>query len=99
MRKSYTAEFKARVALEAIKEESTIAEIASKYEVHPNQVTTWKKNFIENSAQLFIDKRTKKAKKHAEVKEERLYKTIGKLQVENEFLRKKYKQIYGKDPD
>lgn len=99
MRKSYTAEFKARVALEAIKEESTIAEIASKYEVHPNQVTTWKKNFIENSAQLFIDKRTKQAKKHVEVKEERLYKTIGKLQVENEFLRKKYKQIFGKDPD
>lgn len=99
MRKSYTAKFKARVALEAVKEESTIAEISSKYEVHPNQVTTWKKNFIENSDQLFIDKRTKKAKKHAEVKEESLYKTIGKLQVENEFLRKKYKQIFGKDPD
>lgn len=99
MRKSYTAEFKARVALEAIKEESTIAEIASKYEVHPNQVMTWKKNFTENASKLFIDKRTKKAKKHAEVKEEGLYKTIGKLQVENEFLRKKYKQIFGKDPE
>jgi transposase-like protein len=99
MRKSYTAEFKARVALEAVKEESTISQIASKYELHPNQVTTWKKNFLENLSQLFVDKRTKKAKKQAEVKEERLYKTIGKLQVENEFLRKKYKQIFGKDPD
>ena len=99
MRKSYTAQFKAKVALEAVKEESTITEIASKYEVHPNQVTTWKKNFIENSSQLFVGKRTKKAKKQAEVKEERLYKTIGKLQVENENMKKKYKQIFGKDPD
>ncbi len=99
MRKSYTAEFKSKVALEAIKEESTIAEIASKFEIHPNQVLNWKKQFIENAAKLFVDKRTKKGKNSEEVKEEELYKTIGKLQVENEFLRKKYEKVFGKKPD
>jgi transposase-like protein len=101
MRKSYSAEFKAKVALEAVKEESTINEIASKYELHPNQVITWKKTFNENLSQLFIDKRTRKGRKEKEKENnsDMLFKKIGELQVENEFLRKKYKQIFGKDPD
>lgn len=99
MRKRYSAEFKSRVALEAVKEESTINEIASKYEVHPNQVTNWKKIFLGNSSQLFVDKRTKKSRKEQEDKSDMLYKKIGQLEVENEFLRKKYKQIFGKDPE
>lgn len=99
MRKSYTSEFKTKVSLEAVKEQSTIAEIASKYDLHPNQVINWKKKFLENVPQIFADKRRKKARKERANKEENLYKTIGQLQVENEFLRKKYKQIYGKAPD
>ncbi len=99
MRNSYTAEFKAKVAIEATKEESTISEIALKYEIHPNMVINWKKKFLEKASAIFIDKRTKKGKKTKEVKEERLYKKIGILQVENDFLRKKYKQIFGKEPE
>ena len=99
MRKSYTAEFKSKVALEAIKEESTITDIGSKYKIHPNQVINWKKQFLGSASKLFVDKRTAKGKKQAELKEEQLYKAIGKLQVENEFLRKKYEKFYGKQPD
>ena len=99
MRKSYTAEFKSKVALEAVKEESTISEIASKYEIHPNMVINWKRQFIENASKLFIDKRTKKAREQRENNEEQLFKTIGKLQVENNFLRKKYEKIFGRKPD
>jgi transposase-like protein len=99
MRKSYTAEFKAKVALEAVKGEQTVSEIASKYEIHPNQVSTWKKQFLEKLPSLFVDKRTKKGMKNKEKKSEELYKTIGQLQVENGYLRKKYKQVYGREPD
>ena len=57
MRKSYTAEFKSKVALEAVKEESTISEIASKYEIHPNMVINWKRQFIENASKLWFSSR------------------------------------------
>ena len=99
MRKSYDAAFKAKVSLEAVKEESTISDIASKYEIHPNLVVNWKKKFLEKVPAIFIDKRTKQGKRTKEVKEERLYNKIGVLQMENDFLRKKYKQIFGKEPE
>ena len=99
MRKSYTSRFKAKVALEALKSENTISEIASKYEIHPNQVSAWKKQFLENMPSLFVDKRTQRAKKMKEDKTDELYKTIGQLKVENGFLRKKYKEIFGREPD
>lgn len=99
MRRSFTSEFKFKVVLEALREESTLAEIASKYEIHTNQILNWKKKLMEAAPALFADKRTKKSKQGEEQKEEALYKTIGVLKVENEFLRKKYKQVYGTDPD
>ena len=52
-RKQHSAEFKAKVAIEALKDQSTIAEIAQKYSIHPNQVTTWKKEFIANASVVF----------------------------------------------
>lgn len=99
MRKSYTAKFKAKVALEAVRGEQTISEIASKYEIHPNQVSSWKTKFMENLPDIFVDKRTKKAKKQNEKKSDELYKKIGQLEVENGYLRKKYKQVFGREPD
>lgn len=98
-RNVYTKEFKLKVALEAVKEESPIAEIASKHEVHPNQVTSWKKEFLDNASEIFErkGKKTKEKESQASTKEE-LFKQIGQLKVENEFLKKKYKQLYGKEP-
>jgi transposase len=98
MRKSFTSEFKFKVVLEALREESTLTEIASKYEIHTNQILNWKKQLLERAPSLFLDKRTKKSKQKEDQKEESLYKTIGVLKVENEFLRKKYKDVYGTDP-
>jgi transposase-like protein len=95
MRKSFDGNFKARVALEAIKEDKTIAEIAARFEVHPNQVGIWKKQALSNLAELFRDGRTKKVEEETEYSQDDLFKEIGQLKVENEFLKKKYKQILG----
>jgi len=98
MRTHYDKEFKAKVALEAIKGDKTIQELATLYGVHPNLVALWKKQLQENAPELFERSQKDKEKEAAEHKEEELYKEIGQLQVENEFLKKKYKQLYGTEP-
>ena len=90
-RRRYSEDFKARVALEAIKERKSISEIASEYEIHPNQVTQWKKQLLENASTSFKDGRKKKKKE--ENKEALLYQQIGKLQVELDWLKKKSKEL------
>jgi len=71
--------------LEAIKGEQTIAEIASQFEVYPNQIIKWKKKLLENVPSVFS------RRKDPEIEE--LYKKIGKQNIELEFLKKKYKQL------
>ena len=85
-RKKYPKELKARVALEAIKGEKTIAEISSEYEVHSNMVIKWKKQLKDNMADLFIRKNEKEP--DAEQKIDNLYKEIGRMQVETAWLKK-----------
>lgn len=87
-RKRYSAEFKARVALEAIREQKTVNEIASRYEVHPSQVTTWKKQALSELPQLFSDGRARAEKEEDELKAA-LYQQIGQLKVEVDWLKKK----------
>lgn len=89
MRKKISAELKAKVALEAVKGLKTVNEIASLYEVHPNQVCQWKKQFSENAATIFSSPAKKKGESQ-EVDTDGLFRKIGQLEVENEFLKKKW---------
>jgi putative transposase len=87
-RKTYSAEFKARVALAAIKGQHTINEIASTYSVHPNQVTQWKKQAVEAIPDSFSQHRAREARSDEELKAQ-LYQQIGQLKVELDWLKKK----------
>jgi len=87
-RKSYSSEWKAKIALEAIKGQRTINEIASDYKVHPTQIMKWKKQALEQMPEIFSDKREKKLQTDEELKA-KLYEQIGKLQVELDWVKKK----------
>ena len=87
IRRELTAAFKAKVALEAIRGHKTINEIASEFDVHPNQVSAWKKKLMEESAGIFSGK-SERREKDMEIEKERLYSQIGQLKVENDFLKK-----------
>ena len=86
-RKKYPKEFKARIALEALRDEKSIAEISSEYEVHSNMVSKWKKHLKDNMSEIFIRKNEQEP--DAERKIDNLYKEIGQIQVENAWLKKK----------
>jgi transposase-like protein len=98
MRKSYDKAFKAKVAVEAIRGEKTIQEIASAYSVHPNMVALWKSKLLEGAATVFDRTEKDNYNAEAERKQDELYRQVGKLQVECDFLKKKYRQLYGSDP-
>lgn len=88
MRKKHDSKFKARVTLEAIKGEKTIAEIASDYGVHPNLVGQWKQKALENLPDVFEKKENGRDKETEKILND-LYKEIGVMKVENDFLKKK----------
>ncbi len=98
MRKKYDKVFKAKIAIEAIRGEKTIQEISSLYEVHPNLVGRWKSELLEKAVMIF-DKTGKEAASavEAEKKEDELYRQVGKLQIENEYLKKTYRKLYGSE--
>lgn len=98
MHKRYDKEFKAKVALEALRGERTIQEIAAAYAVHPNLVSVWKKQVIESAGKLFEKEGKDKEAVATAAKQDELFRQIGQLQVENDFLKKKYKQLYGTEP-
>ena len=87
-RKRYDGTFKAKVVLESLKNEKTIAELASEYGVHPNQITQWRKQVLEDLPSLFSSNQARKEKAQEEEKDE-LLKQIGQLKVEVEWLKKK----------
>ena len=87
-RKNYQADFKAKVALEAVKGRLTINEISKQFEVHPNQISKWKKQFLESMPQIFDSSRQPQAERDEELTNQ-LYQQIGKLKVELDWLKKK----------
>jgi transposase-like protein len=87
-RRQFSAEFKARVAREALKEQKTLAELAAEYDVHPNQIAEWKKQLIEALPELFSRGRQQDREREEKLKD-RLYRQIGQLQVELDWLKKK----------
>jgi transposase-like protein len=86
-------DFKAKVAIEAIKGEKTINEIASLYEIHPNQVSQWKKLAIEKLPDVMADGRGKEVRQSQPVDEEKLHQKIGQQAIEIDFLKKKLRQL------
>jgi transposase-like protein len=87
-RRNHSAEFKARVALEAVKGIKSMSELASEYEVHPTQISKWKKQVLKELPGIFSDRRKQDADSEEELKA-RLYQQIGQLQVELDWLKKK----------
>jgi len=87
-RKNFSADFKAKVALEAIREGRTINEIASEHEVHPSQVTTWKRDALAGLKEIFTVRRGRK-KAEADANLESLYRQIGQLTMQLDWLKKK----------
>lgn len=93
-RRTLTGAFKAKVALEALQEKKTIAQLAAEYELHSNQISAWKKQLLEQSSTVFEQPVVVQEDPEEKLKEE-LFKQIGQLRVENEWLKKKSAQFLG----
>lgn len=87
-RKQYSGAFKAKIALEAVKGQRTVQELAAGYGVHPNQITTWKKQLIAEASDIFSGGRERRNAAE-DLEKAELYQQIGKLQVELDWLQKK----------
>ena len=86
-RNKYSAEFKAKVALAALKNEETVSDLAARFGVHPTMINNWKRALLDGAADIF-DK-GHKTRKQNEAHVDELYRQIGRLQVERDFLSKK----------
>lgn len=97
-RASYSPELKFKIWMLALSEQQTVAEISSAYEIHGTQISKWKKELQEHGAELFSDTRKKDTTTKKQEKEiERLYWQIGKLTVENDWMKKKSGMMFLRD--
>ena len=87
-RRTFSADFKLKVILAALQERETLSELAQKYDIHPNQISKWKTEFLDNAAQ-YLHAPTKGRKDTESVDVNALYAKIGQLQIELDFLKKK----------
>lgn len=89
-RRKFSSEFKAKVALDAIKERKTIQQLAVDYDLHPNQINDWKKSFLSRASEVFEgDSKLQDEKEQWELEKKEMFERIGRLNMENEFLKKK----------
>jgi transposase len=86
-RKQHSAQFKAKVALAALQNEETTAQLASRFDIHPTMISTWKRQLLDSAADLF--EKNQKSRKQVEGQLDELYRQIGQLKVENDFLARK----------
>jgi transposase len=84
-RRKFTGAFKAQVAIEALKERESLAELAKRFEVHPNMISKWKQEFIDRSSEIF---ETEPPEKDFEAEREKLFAKIGQLEMERDWLKK-----------
>jgi len=90
-RSSFRPEFKFKVAMEVASGQATLNEIASKYKIHPNQISRWKKHLLDEGASLFTDGRSKRTKEtDSAEKIDQLYQEVGRLQVSLNWYKKKH---------
>ena len=87
-RRKFSSEFKSKVCIEALKEHQTIESLAKKYDLHPTQINTWKKEFVQRSSVVF-EKEGSRGISDNEQLIQALYAQIGELKVANDFLKKK----------
>ena len=93
-RKQYNPQFKAKVAIEAVRAVKTVPELASQYNVHPSVINRWKKYFIENAKHLFeVDQEKKLLQENKDTQIAELYRQIGQLTVERDFLVRRSEQL------
>ena len=88
-RRKFSSDFKSRVVLEAIQERMTLEELSKKYDLHPNQVSQWKKDFQGNVSKVFHVSSTSNEDRKKDKLIDELYRQIGQLKVDNEWLKKK----------
>jgi transposase len=88
-RRSFSASFKAKIAVEAIKEQMTLSELAQKHQLHPNQIALWKKEFLNNAKSVFERNKTQEAELESlKQQQDDLYKEIGRLKIESDWFKK-----------
>jgi len=86
-RRKFTSKFKTKVVLEALSERYTLGELAERHQLHPNQISKWKSQFLEQAESVF-EKSPQKNREAEEKERDKLLRTIGELKVENDFLKK-----------
>jgi transposase-like protein len=90
-RKKHSSAFKAKVALEALKEKETLAELSKRLDVHPTMIGKWKQDFLSRAASIF--EKPSEIESQEKIDPDQLYAKIGRLELENEFLKKSLKKL------